>query len=35
MMSKTWPLCTGAESNLAERVLGEVEKDSFAALPGL
>ena len=29
MMSKTWPLCTGAESDLGERVLGEVEKNSF------
>ena len=27
-------LCTGAESNLEVRVLGEVEKDSFIALPG-
>ena len=34
MMPKTWPLCTGAESNLGDRVLGEVEKDSFIALPG-
>ena len=34
MMSKTWPLCTGAESDLGERVLGEVEKNSFVALPG-
>ena len=27
-------LCTGAESNLGDIVLGEVEKDSFIALPG-
>ena len=27
-------LSTGAESNLRDRVLGEVEKDSFIALPG-
>ena len=34
MRLKTWPLCTGAESNLGDRVLGEVEKNSFIALPG-
>ena len=34
MMLKTRPLCTGAESNLGDRVLGEVEKKSFIALPG-
>ena len=33
-MPKTWPLCTSAESNLTDRVLGEVEKNSFIALPG-
>ena len=33
-MLKTRPLCTGAESNLGDRVLGEVEKDTFIALPG-
>ena len=33
-MPKTWPLCTSAESNLGDRVLGEVEKNSFIALPG-
>ena len=33
-MSKAWPLCTGAESNLRDRVLGEVEMNSFIALPG-
>ena len=27
-------LYTGAESNLGDRVLGEVEKDSFITLPG-
>ena len=26
-------LCTGAKSNLRDRVLGEVEKESFIALP--
>ena len=34
LMLKTRPLCTGAESNLRDRVLGEVEKNSFIALPG-
>ena len=34
MMLKTWPLCTSAELNLRDRVLGEVEKNSFIALPG-
>ena len=34
MMQKTWPLCTSAESNLRDRVLSEVEKNSFIALPG-
>ena len=33
-MPKTWPLCTGAKSNLGDRVLGEIEKNSFIALPG-
>ena len=33
VMLKTWPLCTGAESNFGE-FLGEVEKNSFIALPG-
>ena len=32
-MPKTWPLCTGAKLNLGDRVLGEVEKNSFIALP--
>ena len=34
VMPKTWPLCTGAESNLRDRVLGDVDKNSFIALPG-
>ena len=33
-MPKTWLLCTSAKSNLGDRVLGEVEKHSFIALPG-
>ena len=33
-MPKTWPLCTGAESILGGRVWGEVENNSFTALPG-
>ena len=33
-MPKAQPLCTGAELNLGGRVLGEVEKNSFVALPG-
>ena len=33
-MLKIWLLCTGAESNLEDRVLGEGEKNSFIALPG-
>ena len=32
--AKAWSLCTGAESNLGDRVLGEVEKYSFIASPG-
>ena len=34
VMLKTQPLCTSAKSNLRDRVLGEVEKNSFIALPG-
>ena len=34
LMRKTRPLCTSAKSNLGDRVLGEVEKNSFIALPG-
>ena len=33
-MLRAWPLCTSAELNLGDRVLGEVEKNSFVALPG-
>ena len=33
-MPKTLPLFTGAELNLEARVSGEVEKNSFIALPG-
>ena len=33
-MLKTQPLCIGVESNLRDRVLGEVEKNSFIGLPG-
>ena len=34
-MPKAQPLCTGgAKLNLGDRVLGEVERDSFIALPG-
>ena len=33
-MLKTQPLYTSAESNLGHRVLGEIEKNSFIALPG-
>ena len=34
LMPKARPVCTSAESNLRDRVLGEVEKNSFFALPG-
>ena len=33
-MPKTQPLCPGAQLNLRDRVLGEVEKNSSIALPG-
>ena len=33
MMLKSQPLCTSVELNLRDRVLGEVDKDSFIALP--
>ena len=33
-MPKTWPRCTSAKSNPRDGVLGEVEKNSFVALPG-
>ena len=32
--AKTWLLCTSAKPNLRDRVLSEVEKNSFIALPG-
>ena len=34
MMLKSQPLCTSIELNLRDRVLGEVEKNSFIGLPG-
>ena len=34
LMPKTHPLHTGAKSNLRDRVLGEIEKNSFIALSG-
>ena len=34
MMLKIQPLCTSAELNLGDGVLGEVEKNGFIALPG-
>ena len=34
VMLKARHLCTGAKSNLRDRVLGEVEKNSFIALSG-
>ena len=34
VMLKTQPRCTGVESNLRGRVLGEAKKNSFIALPG-
>ena len=34
LILKTWPLCTGGESNVRDRVLGEVEKSSLISLPG-
>ena len=33
VMSKSWLLYSGVELNLEDRVLGEVEKNSFIALP--
>ena len=33
-MAKSQPLCTSAKSNPRDRVLGNVEKNSFTALPG-
>ena len=34
LMRKSTSLCTGAKSNLRDRVLGKVEKDSFITMPG-
>ena len=34
LMPKAQPLSTGVESSLGNRVLGEVEKNSFIVLPG-
>ena len=34
LMLQTQPLCTSAKLNLGDRVLGEVEENSFIALPG-
>ena len=34
LMLKIRPLCTSAEPNFGDRVLGEVEKKSVIALPG-
>ena len=34
VVPKAWHLCTSAKFNLGERVLGEVEKNSFIFLPG-
>ena len=34
LLLKTQHLCTSAKSNLRDRVLGEVEKNGFIALPG-
>ncbi|MES8734619.1 hypothetical protein U6U86_12335, partial [Cutibacterium acnes] len=33
-MPKTQTVCTGAESNLRDRVLVKIEKNNFIALPG-
>ena len=33
-MLETQPLCAGAKSNLRGRTWGEIEKNSFIALPG-
>ena len=34
LMPKTQSPCSGAQLNLGDRFLGEVEKNSFFALPG-
>ena len=33
-MPKTQPLCTDVELNLEDRILDEIKKNSFIALPG-
>ena len=33
MMPKTQPLCTDVELNLEDRILDEIKKNSFIALP--
>ena len=33
-MPKTQPLCANVELNLEDRILDEIEKNSFIALPG-
>ena len=33
-MLKDWHMCTSTESNLRDRVWGEVESNSLIALPG-
>ena len=33
-VAKIWPLYTHADLNLGDRVLGEVEQNSFITLPG-
>ena len=34
MMPKTQPLCADVELNLEDRILDEIEKNSFIVLPG-
>ena len=34
MPPKAWPLCTLVPNQILKTILGEVEKDSFIALPG-
>ena len=33
-VAETWPLYTGAGLNLGDRVLGEIKRNRFIALPG-
>ena len=35
LILKAQPLCTGAKSNLRDRILGEIEKNSCIALPAI